>query len=208
MRSRRAAGCSCSDCAGSGQQCSAGSGTPIYIGQIAAQVAHKVCDCGERSSWSADGRRLLYTSRGLLAMLDVESGRKSELLHHASYVVRHAALPPGQQYLAVTVDDSANQGERAFLLPFAGGAMPPEEQWTEVLKGYGVESLHWSSDRSSLFFFSSKDSFRCLWEQRLSADRRPIGAPSPIAHFHDNRRSPWSSWLAVTFGRRKLSAAT
>jgi Tol biopolymer transport system component len=174
----------------------------IYLTQIGTQVARKICeDCGEPNSWTADGRRLLYTSRGGLGLLDIETGRKTELARIPGVTIRHAGLSPNQRQLALTVEDSAHQGERAFLAPFAGQPLPAEDQWIEVLKDFGVESLHWSPDGASLYFFSPKDDFRCLWRQELGPGTLPKGEPVAIAHFHDNRRSPWSSWLAVTPNR-------
>jgi Tol biopolymer transport system component len=176
-----------------------GANRPIYLAELGTQTARKICDdCGEPNSWSAAGRHLIFTNRGGLGLLDIESGKKTESLRHASFAARQATLSPDEQTLALVVDTSSRTGTRAFLIPFAGEQITPEAQWVEILKDFDVESLHWSTDGASVYFFSTRDNFRCLWQQRFGASGRPEGSPVATAHFHDNHRSPWSSWLAVT----------
>jgi Tol biopolymer transport system component len=176
-----------------------GANRRIYLAELGTQTARKVCDdCGDPNSWSGAGRHLIVTNRGVLELLDIESGKKTESLRHTSFAARQATLSPDERILALVVDTSSRTGTRAFLVPFAGEQIPPEQRWVEILKDLEVESLHWSADSASVYFFSTKDNFRCLWQQRFGTNGRPDGDPVATAHFHDNHRSPWSSWLAVT----------
>ena len=48
----------------------------------------------------------------------------------------------------------------------------------------------WSPDGNMLYFLSERDSFRCIWAQRLDpVTKRPTGDAFAVRHFHTSRRS-------------------
>lgn len=50
--------------------------------------------------------------------------------------------------------------------------------------------IRWSPDDNTLYFISSRDSFRCIWAQRMNPkSKQSAGEPFPVAHFHQARRS-------------------
>jgi Tol biopolymer transport system component len=170
----------------------------LYLARIGTQVSRKVCeDCGEPSSWTSDGRRVLFIGRTGLGILNLETGAKTEIYRRNGAILRHADLSPDQRFLALTLDDPSSRGERAFLVDFSGERPAPEDRWVEILQGTGVESLHWAPDGSAVYYFARVDDFRCLWRLPVGHDGRPSGAPATVAHFH-GVPSAWSSWVTVT----------
>ncbi len=53
-----------------------------------------------------------------------------------------------------------------------------------------ADLIRWSPDDNTLYFISSRDSFRCVWAQRMNPkSKQSAGEPFPVAHFHQARRS-------------------
>jgi Tol biopolymer transport system component/predicted Ser/Thr protein kinase len=58
--------------------------------------------------------------------------------------------------------------------------------WMELEEGrHYISSPSWSHDGRTLYYFSNRDGFFCVWAERFSTDGRPSG--QPFAAFHDHR---------------------
>ncbi len=98
-------------------------------------------------------------------------------------------------------------GVGVLIAPVLNGAPPGPDAW-KPLGLTGADLIRWSPDDNTLYFISSRDSFRCLWAQRLnSKSKEAAGEPFPIAHFHQARRSLRvvdSGMIGVAVARDKI----
>jgi hypothetical protein len=80
-------------------------------------------------------------------------------------------------------------GTGVLFAPMTAVNAPLAEQWKVLFQG-NADLVRWSPDDNLLYFISSRDSFRCIWAQRLRPDtKQSLGAPFAVAHFHQARRS-------------------
>ncbi|MBV8709967.1 MAG: PD40 domain-containing protein [Acidobacteriaceae bacterium] len=80
-------------------------------------------------------------------------------------------------------------GVGILLAPMTGTNPPATDHWKVLFQG-NADLVRWSPDDNLLYFISSRDSFRCIWAQRLQPDtKQPVGDPFAVAHFHQARRS-------------------
>ena len=42
----------------------------------------------------------------------------------------------------------------------------------------------WAPDGDLIYMVSERDTFRCIWAQRLDSRKHPVGSPLPVKHFH------------------------
>jgi len=57
-------------------------------------------------------------------------------------------------------------GDGVLIAPVVDGKPPAQDQWKPLgLKG--VDLIRWSPDDGVIYFISGRDSFRCIWAQRL-----------------------------------------
>ena len=75
------------------------------------------------------------------------------------------------------------------MAPVVEGASPAADRWIPLgLKG--VDLIRWSPDDNAIYFVSNRDTFLCIWGQRLNPRTKSMsGEPFAVAHFHQARRS-------------------
>ncbi|MDQ6758632.1 MAG: serine/threonine-protein kinase [Acidobacteriota bacterium] len=80
-------------------------------------------------------------------------------------------------------------GLGVLLAPVLNGKPAAPDGWRQI--GWtGVDLIRWSPDDKTLYFISNRDSFRCVWAQRLDpTSKAAAGEPLAFAHFHQARRS-------------------
>lgn len=68
-------------------------------------------------------------------------------------------------------------------------------------------SLHWALNGDAVYYWSTRDGFRCLYTQPLNPQiKSPRGDPIAILHRHGLQRYPWSGGtLAVGSGRLAMT---
>ena len=166
---------------------------PIYVAATSRGMAEKACeDCGEPVGWSSDGSKLLYVSGQPrhVNLLDLTSGAATPLLEHPEFSLDQAHFSPDDRWIAFVARTSPER-TRVFIAPFNHGAAPGPKDWIGVTDGATWDDKpRWHVSGDELLFYSKRDGFGCLWNQRLDpATKRPIGEPSPVYHFHTNRLS-------------------
>jgi hypothetical protein len=163
-------------------------------------IPRKVCDHCYAWPPTADGKRMPFSGGGRLWMLDIPSGKETDLGPLPGSAIRlswddrwitfYRELEPGHTKL--------------LILPIRERPVT-DQDLIEVTDGSGYDIVpEFSPDGNVLYFFSERDSARCLWAQRLDpATKRPVGSPFPVQHFHSARLST----LTVKSGQRALSVA-
>ena len=164
----------------------------FFVVPTNAGEAEKVCqDCRVPNGWSHDGKRVLYEllpARAII-LVDVASGKKTEILKHPQYSLSRARLSPDDRWISF---HSITSSERQiFIAPFQGAAAIPQNEWIPITDGQAMDRYaSWSPDGNLLYFLSERDGFRCIWAQRLNpTTKHPSGAAFPVQHFHTARRS-------------------
>jgi Tol biopolymer transport system component len=149
-------------------------------------VPKKACeDCGEPSDWTHTGGKILCSGGQpqIISLLDPASGANVPLLRHPVYNLEQPHISPDDQWIAFVARDDRNP-TRIFVSPFRNGAAVDPGEWTPVTDGKAWDAKpRWLGD-SSLIYYSDRDGFGCLWKQRLGPDKKPVGAPTAVHHFH------------------------
>jgi Tol biopolymer transport system component len=169
--------------------------TGIQVTETGSRRTKEVCGaCGPPEDWTIDGRGILYLSEQQHAVerVDLDTAETERVLHDPRVRLRHASLSPDGRWLAVATD-----GAGGFLARVDRNKAADRGAWQTISRDSSIESMHWSLDGRWLYFFSSRDDFRCLLAQHVdTATGKAIGEVSAIRHFHENRRTPWSTWIA------------
>jgi Tol biopolymer transport system component/predicted Ser/Thr protein kinase len=164
-----------------------------------AGVPQLICkSCMRLWDVSADARRILFIyahaphiSTGLL---DLDTGRKVELLKHPTYALVRVRFSPDDRWLSVIANIGQGRS-RVYVVPYSGQPMnpaaPPEAGWIPVTDAENFyDKPVWSPDGSLLYFTSDRDGFRCIWAQRLDPlTKRPVGSALDVYHSHSARQS-------------------
>ena len=166
---------------------------PIFVAATSRGMAEKVCeDCGEPVGWSSDGSKLLYVSGQPqhVNLLNLASGSTAPLLQHPQFSLDQAHFSPDDRWIAFVARTSPDR-TRVFIVPFTHGAAPGPNEWIGITNGETWDDKpRWHVSGDALLFYSKRDGFGCIWNQRLDpATKRAIGEPSPVYHFHNNRLS-------------------
>jgi Tol biopolymer transport system component len=169
-----------------------------FIQPTSGGVARRFCeDCPISNilDWYDRDRKVLYkkgiTSETEFDLHDIESGRETVLLRDPRYNVTAARFSPDGRWMSFQVVLEAATRRQIFITPIRSGIAAPESDWVPITDGSGLDrNAVWSPDGNLLYFLSERDSFRCVWAQRLdAATRHPSGAPFAVYHFHQARRS-------------------
>jgi Tol biopolymer transport system component len=143
-------------------------------------------DNGSNSIWVAE--------RGTGAAAEILSDNRSQMY------VSH--FSPDERWISFLARDGPEQS-RIFIAPFRGLNPIPNSRWVLISQGKD-DKPEWSPNGRLLYYLSDRDGYRCIWAQRLSAsDKRRVGPPFPVQHFHELRLS----MLNVNLGYQGLSVA-
>ena len=162
--------------------------TGIYVAAIAGGPSERVCeDCGEIADWSTDQHKILFESGkpAGVGLLDASAKRQGTLLMRAHSVVDQAQLSPDGKWVAF-VSKLDGDHSRVEVAPVEDQMPIPEAAWIP-LTGDGRREIKpaWSADGNSVFMFSNRDGFTCLWRVRLDpVTKHPFGSPVIVKHFH------------------------
>ncbi len=172
-----------------------GSKRNLYLISATGGVAEKVCDgCNAPYSFSSDGNKLLYWVEGAtparIGLLDLASGRKSEILSRPGYAIYRARFSPDNRWIAFHA--RGRPGRSAiYVTPFRGAAAIPEQDWIAVTDDSAYDlAAAWAPDGNTIYFLSERHGFRCVWARRLDpATKRPAGEPFTVQDLHTATRS-------------------
>jgi len=167
----------------------------IYIAPAGGGAAEQVCaGCGGVSSWSADGKNLLWVKtdgeRATVHLLDLSTGQHRLVLEHGELPLYAPRFSRDNRWIAFK-GDLDMQRTRIFVAPFKGDAPCPPREWIAVTEGRAWDDLpRWSPNGNLIYFTSDRDGFRCIWARRLDPrTKQPLGEPFAIRHCHQMQLS-------------------
>jgi serine/threonine protein kinase len=188
---------------------------PIYTVSLESEMTERVCeDCGEVLDWSPDGQHVLFLSGRptSISALDLKSQQALAVLNARNSSLDQAQISSDGRWL-VFVSRLDGDHSRILLSPMQGMSAS-DSHWIPLTDGQTWDDKpRWSEDGRTIFFYSTRDGFGCIWKIRLDpATRTPTGTPSPVRHFHSTRLSmiellEWSINLSVGGGKLVFSLA-
>ena len=150
-------------------------------------------DCPVLHDWSSDGKLLLCSEGTDLFEIRVDQWRRLPLLHLPRNPER-ARFSPDVGWVSYVNTTSEGQAIVGYLAPLDGS-----NRTVKIDQEVYTLSLHWSADGNSIYYWSVRDGFRCLYMQRLDARTKvPIGAPVAVLHRHASQHYPWSGGTLAT----------
>lgn len=172
-------------------------GLSIYTAPVTGGVARRICaGCGRPTEWFGHGARMLYDkavkNNSEIAVLDVASGKSTDILHSKANRIYTPRLSPDRRMLCFTVITTTTQERKTYLTRFSETSQIPEGEWKPLTGGASVDEREpfWSPDGRFLYFLSERDGFRCVWTVRFDpASSKAIGEPFPAHHLHQYRHS-------------------
>jgi Tol biopolymer transport system component len=153
--------------------------------------------CPVLHDWSRDGEFLLCARDNSLFQLRIGESGKTPLLYvpQPPFIARFS---PHRGWISYVSASGQGESVTGFLAPLDGSnrAIPIcQEAWNL--------SLHWAPDGDAVYYWSTRDGFRCLYKQPLDPESKtPQGAPVAILHRHGVQAYPWSGGTLAVGGDR------
>jgi Tol biopolymer transport system component len=187
-------------------------GSGLYTAATTGGVPVRACTgCGLVSNWTIDNRSLMYQfqapSRFLLVDLATRVSR-SVLAHPVRGVYSgNLSVDGGWVTFHAHVENSAH-GQQIHVAPVGQGEVDPKT-WIPITSGeFEDDKPRWSAKGDAIYFTSLRDSYRCLWMQRVDpVTKQPTGPAESIRHFHSARLGmmfPDMTLLGVSAARDRL----
>ena len=154
----------------------------------------KVCeDCGFLTSWSQDGKRMVWHRiRGIRGthVLDVASGESFLLAPSGKSDNYSGRISPDGRWVAFHT--AVKPGIRLiFVVPLRGTETVSAEDWIPVTDGVtnGMKP-YWSPDGNLMYYVSESEAHQCVWARRLNPDtKQPVEEPFEVYHVGGAQRS-------------------
>src|SRR6185437_5791854 len=179
-----------------------GSKTSIVLRNIVDKMDRVLMvDCPVLHDWSSDGKFLLCARGNNLFQVRLGESEKTPLLYltHEPFSARFS---PDRRWISYVTATGQGENVEAFLAPLDGS-----NRTIQLCQVAWNLSLHWDADGNAVYYWSTRDGFRCLYKQALDPESKiPQGAPIAILHRHGVQSYPWSGGtLAVGSGRLAMT---
>jgi len=169
----------------------------LFVADTDDLTSKFLCEyCGQPADWFPDGHKLLlygvpFVSGRRLDSIDVNSGSRSSVFQYPRGLILPHVSPDGRWVAGHGIDAGITPKISIMVVPLRNGVEAEEKEWVRITDGSGFEQeVDWSPDGNLLYFLSERDGSRCIWGQKLDpANKTPMGAPFPVYHSHDPRRS-------------------
>ena len=122
--------------------------------------------------------------------MDVDTRQVSVLLRDETRPIYAPKLSADEKWIAFQAVEQPTT-RTIYAAPFRAGQPVGKNEWVRITDGSFMDrNSNWSPDGTLIYFLSERDSFRCIWAQRVDpATKQPQGAPFAVAHFHNAVRS-------------------
>lgn len=165
-------------------------GTSVgYAVSLKAGGTQTLCEGCSDYGWSSDKKRLVLVTKtpARVSLLDVVTQRRTALLEHAKYRLWNPRFSPDDRWVSFNATEPGRS--RIFVAPVRDPGAVPEQEWITIADTGWDDKPRWSPDGNTLYLVSERDGFRCLWAQRLDAQKRPLGEAIAVFHAHQTQRS-------------------
>jgi Tol biopolymer transport system component/DNA-binding winged helix-turn-helix (wHTH) protein len=160
-----------------------------YVVSLEAGGTQTICEDCSDYGWSSDDKRLVLVGKApaRVSILDLASRSKTALLQHATYQLWNARFSPDDRWVAFNATEPGQS--RIYVARVGNAGLVPEQDWITIADSRWDDKPRWSPDGNTIYFVSERDGFRCIWAQRLDAQKRPLGSATAVFHAHARRRS-------------------
>ena len=165
----------------------------IYLWREGGLGPEKLCDdCGllRDVSPSMDKLLLQVGPPQHVEEMDVKTKLLRPLLSHPKFPIYGPQGSPDGKWVAFQVIERPT-ARVLYIAPYNASGPIPMDTWIRISDGINMDrNQYWSPDGKLMYFLSERDSFRCVWAQKLDMDmKRPMGAPFPVFHAHNAVRN-------------------
>ncbi len=161
---------------------------PIFVTRAPAGTSVALCDdCGEVQGWSGDGSEVLYLDHDAAGVqrlwaIGVPTGQKRLLVRAEG--LSEGSLSPDGAFVAFAVRTNGVRSQ-IHVAPARAGTEIERGAWRAVTAvDDWADKPRWAPDGTSLYFYSERDGYGCLWRQALD-EGTPVGPPAPARHLHE-----------------------
>jgi hypothetical protein len=153
--------------------------------------------CPVLHDWSPDRNRLLCSEANDLFQMDLNGGGRTPLLHLDRPPVK-ARFSPDGQWVSFTTEAGDGDAAWGFVAPLDGS-----NSRIQICQEVYSLSLQWAPDGNAVYYWSTRDGFRCLYSQPLEPQSKvPLGKSFAVLHRHGLQHYPWAGGtLAVSSSR-------
>jgi len=179
-----------------------GSNASVILRNIADKTDRVLTtSCPALHDWSSDGKFLLCARGNNLFQLRIGDSGKTPLVYLAQPPVM-ARFSPKRQWISYVTASGQGENLEGFLAPLDGS-----NRTIQLCQEVWNLSIHWAPDGNAVYYWSTRDGFRCLYKQPLDPKSKvPQGAPVAILHRHGVQSYPWSGGtLAVSSDRLAMT---
>jgi Tol biopolymer transport system component len=179
-----------------------GSKTSVILRSVAEKRDRVLtADCPVLHDWSSDGEFLLCSRGNNLFQFRTGESRKTPLLYLAQPPLM-ARFSPDRHWVSYVIAGREGENVEGFLTPLDGSS-----RTIHICQEVWNLSLDWAPDGNAVYYWSTRDGFRCLYKQPLDPENKaPQGPPVAILHRHGVQSYPWSGGtLAVSSDRLAMT---
>jgi Tol biopolymer transport system component len=139
-------------------------------------------------NWSPDGETVLFQSGSASKVyeMDLVSHTEGLFLDDPEYMIWQPHISNDGRWVAFL--GTKGETSRIFAAPFRKGRVPRSE-WISLSDGQWDDKPYFAPDGRTIYFVSTRDTYWCIWGQRLGPDMHPSGSPFAVYHWHQRRRS-------------------
>jgi len=165
--------------------------TSISI-KVGEDPVRQLCrGCGAPTGWFDTDRAFFYREGmpSVIKMADPRTGKSWVVLQEGGAELSDSSWSPANEMMLFT--ETKGDRKQMFAVHLPRSTAKVEGEWIPIPDtGVSPERPRWSGDGHTIFYFSNKDGFSCIYGQPFSPERaESAGTSFAVAHFHNQRAS-------------------
>ncbi|RZU41272.1 protein kinase domain-containing protein [Edaphobacter modestus] len=147
--------------------------------------------CGAPTAWFDTDRAFFYREGmpSVIKMADPRTGHSWVVLQEDGADLSDSSWSPANEMMLFT--ETKGDRKQIFAVHLPRSTAKVEGKWIPIPDtGVSPEHPRWSGDGHTIFYFSNKDGFSCIYGQAFSPEiAESAGTSFAVAHFHNQRAS-------------------